>query len=375
MTAGEGYGGSGIGTGSSYYGSSRIETLRIENTNVTGSGTASGDRAYGGSGIGTGASYTSGDSSIGTLEIENADVSGDSTSGATGPGATGVASGAAYWGSSRIASMTIKGGNVTGSTATGTGGYAGSGIGTGVAFYAGHSRIERLAIENARVIGSTGNANFGGSGIGTGAADQADSGMAELTIENSIVIGTTGTSGVGGSGIGTGATANSGNSAIGVLAFSGTLTIVCDSLTGQILVSGASISAFTQSGSLFPTTTQVQGSLDLTIVYGMAASSAQEPSLAGLRSLSIGNFTLPAEGRWRFAVSGQGYSPYFSGTIRGLFALIPDWGSYTILADGPFQAFLGPSTDTNSFEVSANDSFLPVAYLHSQTPKPTPEAK
>jgi hypothetical protein len=267
------------------------------------------------------------------------------------------------------------------STSQPTFGYGGSGIGTGHAQDWGNSRIENLVLENANVSGSsTASPDYGGSGIGTGSAyaasrtgSTANSGIGNLTINNVNVTGTSSTSGShGGSGIGTGAVNEGGDTAIGLLILSGALTIICDLLrVPNVSVSGASI--FTSNAKVFGTTPTLSG-WGLSIFYATGATTARETSLSGFPSVAIGNLSLAYEGGWRFCLSGRDCSAYEFRHFEGLFILVPDAGSYSIVAEGPSRGFLGPSEGSNAFPVP-NASFFPVAYftfIPASTPPPTP---
>jgi hypothetical protein len=65
-----------------------------------------------------------------------------------------------------------------------------------------------------------------------------------------------------------------------------------------MLVSNASI--FAPNARLFGTTSGLSNLS--TILYGRAADEAQEPSLADVPSISIGNVSLLGEGGWKFRV-------------------------------------------------------------------------
>jgi hypothetical protein len=240
----------------------------------------------------------------------------------------------------------------------------GAGIGTGSGEGSHVSTIGRVTIKNATASGSS-SGDRSGAGIGTGSVYLGgDTGVGTMTIEDSNVTGTV--SGGGGSGIGTGWT-QSGNTAIGSLLLS-RVRAVCSSLRApNISVSNAWI--FAPNPGLFQAAPTVSGAL--TLFYGNAANAAQESKLAGVPHLSIGSLSLPVEGGWRFCISGQDCSPYFSEVIRGVFALVPSPGSYSVVAEGPLKGLLGPSEGSNSFGVSASGSFYSVAYFIGPTPTPS----
>jgi hypothetical protein len=160
------------------------------------------------------------------------------------------------------------------------------------------------------------------------------------------------------------------DSSIGLLLLSGTLTLVCDLLrVPRILVLNASI--FTPNARLFETTPDLSGLS--TILYGTAVTETQEPSLAGVPSVSIGNLSLPFGSGWRFCLSGQDCSGYVFGEIRGLLTLVPGAGSYSIVAEGPSRGFLCLPEGSMTFPVSLSASFFPTAYFTfiPATPSPT----
>jgi hypothetical protein len=246
--------------------------------------------------------------------------------------------------------------------------YGGSGIGTGCAWQ-GYSGIKNLTIKNANVTGSSiTSGDAAGSGIGTGSAtDGGNSRIENLTIKNANV---TGSSSTGGSGIGTGA-----NAGIGLVHFSGSLTLVCDLLrAATISVSNASIVAFTRAPVLFETAPTLSGAFALAVFYGTAANASQEGWVGEVPYLSIGNLSLPLEGDWRFRVSeeDQDWSPYSFGSVRGLFIKLAGEGSYSIDAEGPRRGLLGPTEGNNTFEVPSNGHFFRVGYFIGPTPAPTP---
>jgi hypothetical protein len=132
----------------------------------------------------------------------------------------------------------------------------------------------------------------------------------------------------GGSGIGTGASW-AGNSGVGLVLLSGSLTLVCDLLHApNVSVSNASIVVFTRAPLLFATPPTVSGALALAVFYGTGSEASQEAWVSDVPYLSIGNMSLPLEG-WRFCVSGRGWSLYFFVAVRGLFILVDGEGSYS----------------------------------------------
>jgi hypothetical protein len=177
----------------------------------------------------------------------------------------------------------------------------------------------------------------------------------------------------GGSGIGTGYDGDGGDSGIGLLILSGTLTLFCDSVRApNVSVSNASVFAVTPNARLFETTPDVSASL-FTIFYGTATGDPREPSLAGVPSISIGNVSLPEAGDWRVCVSEQDCSPSFDGEIRGLFTSVAGGGLYWIVAEGPSRGFLRPVDHNEPFPVSSNGSFFARAdfIFIPVTPAPT----
>jgi hypothetical protein len=154
---------------------------------------------------------------------------------------------------------------------------------------------------------------------------------------------------------------------------SGNLTLFCDSVrASKVTVSNASVFAFTPSSRLFETTPELSGHVCLTILYGTATTGPQESFSTGTNPyLAIGSFSLPAGDRWRFCLSGRVCSGYFFGEIRGLFTLVPDAGSYSIIAEGGVTGFLGPSASETGFDVSSTVSFFQEAYFIESTPMPS----
>jgi hypothetical protein len=261
--------------------------------------------------------------------------------------------------------------NVSGSSQTdGAGG--GSGIGTGYAHETGaDSRIEHLVIANGNVSGNskTGAAG-GGSGIGTGCAwnNGANSSIKTLTIVDANVSGSSTAGGEGGgSGIGIGRSFEAGSdSNVGCLRLSGNLILLCDSFrASRILISNASVLVFTQGDRVFEASPDLFGMDFLMILYGTASFELNEPSVVGRPSLCIGDMTLPVrECTWRFCVSGVVCSATVVGAIRGLFALLPGGGAYSVQADGAVSGFLGPSEDETTFHVFPEGTFFPHGYFH-----------
>jgi hypothetical protein len=135
-------------------------------------------------------------------------------------------------------------------------------------------------------------------------------------------------------------------------------------------ISGQNATIFTPNARLFDTTARLSGRL--TVLYGSVSQDAQEASSEGISSLSIGNLSLPSGGGWRFCVEGQDCSSYIQEEIRGLYTLVAGEGSDSLVAEGRERGFLGPTEDNNTFEVSSNGSFFPVAYFIGPTPAATP---
>jgi hypothetical protein len=114
--------------------------------------------------------------------------------------------------------------------------------------------------------------------------------------------------------------------------------------------------------------------LGLAVFYGTAADSREEAWLgdSAIPYLSIGSVIPPVQGGWRFLVSGHDWSPYFFETVHGLFILLPTSGSYLIDLEGRSQGWLGPTRNNNTFEVSSDGSFFPIAYFTFISPEPQP---
>jgi hypothetical protein len=136
----------------------------------------------------------------------------------------------------------------------------------------------------------------------------------------------------------------------------------------QVSVWDAALFFFTPSDRLFDTTPTLFGKVYMTIFYETTRTEVQEPSLTGVPYLSIGNISLPADGSWRFCVSGANCSQSIARDVRSLFALVPNEESYSILAEGAERGFLGPSQDANTFVVPSIGSFVPTAYFNSIPP-------
>jgi hypothetical protein len=147
------------------------------------------------------------------------------------------------------------------------------------------------------------------------------------------------------------------------------------------LIRDASVLFFTPRDQLFDQMPVLSGNVRLTILYGTAKTTTHEPMLTGLPFLSLGSFTLPVnDSSWRFCVSGGIFSQPLFGDIRGLFALVPAEGPYSIIADGAVRGFLllGPSEGENTFQIPGTASGMSVSHAYfnyitpTSTASPTP---
>jgi hypothetical protein len=368
------YGGAGIGTASATDDTAAIGTFIIEHGNVTGSSVTTGN--YGGAGIGTGCGY-GGNSGIRNLTIANGTVTGTSVTYGN-YGGSEIGTGSAMQGTSRIDDLTIENGNVTGSAESGE--YGGSGIGTGAAAgYSAISTIGNLVIRNANATGTTRTQNYGGSGIGTGAAPEddwgsGDSSITNLRIENGWVLGDVFTTWESsGSAIGTGFSVGRSTSQLANLVLSGNPTLVCISLrASKIWLVDASVFIYTTTVGLFETIPDLTGRVTLTVLYSWTNVGMLEPAFANVPYLSISDLGLPLQDGWRFCISGAGCSePVFEYIlVNSLFTLVPEPGSYSIIAENGVRGFIGPSTVENSIPIASTGSVLGTAYFNLISPTP-----
>jgi hypothetical protein len=142
--------------------------------------------------------------------------------------------------------------------------------------------------------------------------------------------------------------------------------LFCDSFRPtNVLIQDASVFVFTPADRLLQVTPVLSGTVFLMVLYGTPKAEAQEPNLVGLPSIAIGNLSLPDDGLWRFCISGAVCSQSMYETTRGLFILVPEEGTYSIVAEGSSRGFLGPSESEYAFMASSSGTFVSSAYFTS----------
>jgi hypothetical protein len=243
----------------------------------------------------------------------------------------------------------------------------GVGIGTGCSS-SGNSTIVTLWIQGGN-ISATGGSD-GGAGIGTGIGNST---IKNLTLMGGTVI-TSGTF----AGIGPSAAAT-----IDFVGLSGTLILSCharepDSCikASSIAVGNGSVHIETMGDRLFGTVPDRDGPLNLTIIYGSAMSTSQEP-LSGLELtfVHVGNISLPCCDSWDIRVFGDSSEVYIANEfvpVRGFVQSVPGEGSYSMLVkNGEYAGHLCPMDADCSFNIHSDHWFFPQVHFVEIPPTST----